>query len=123
MMESVAVVYQRKERVTILADDGKDYLVRDEETGKTYYVDHIYFRRHYEATPGMEMDEPIHTEVWAKLHQQAEDLHKLKRANTNLRNELKTVRRANDKLRKEAGLKQKDYYRNGQKRGSHGRHG
>lgn len=116
-----AVVYRRKEQVTIMGDRGLDYLVRDEE-GKEYLVDKSYFRRHYETTPTLP-EIPPNTELWNTLHHQAEDLHKVKRANTNLRNELKQERKENDKLRKQLGMKRKPHYRNGQKRGSHGRNG
>lgn len=115
---SVNVTYQRKEKITVISYDGKDYLVKDEDTEKHYLIDATYFRRHYEA---IENTLPVHTELWDKLQQQAETLHKLKRANSRLKSELRSERRVSEKLRKERS--KKEPLRKGQKRGKHGRNG
>jgi hypothetical protein len=117
-MDDNAVVYQRKEKVTVIAYDGRDYLVEDTETGTHYMIDQHYFRRHYESTADRL---PIHQEVWDKLDKQARELYQLKQANTKLRDELKGERKKFESYRK--GKPKNNHYRNGQKRGSHGRNG
>lgn len=107
-----------KERVKIVREHNQDYLIEDVETGKQYLIDQSYFRRRY--TPEAE-HLPIHTEVWEKLEKQAQELHQLKRANSRLRGELRSTRKAKAKLQKEKPEVQ--HYHNGQKRGRHGRHG
>jgi hypothetical protein len=117
-MESGAVVYQRKEKVTVVSFDGKDYMVRDNDTGRHYMIDAHYFRSHYEAeASGL----PVHTEVWDKLDALAFELYQVKRANTKLRKANKEKRKHKEKKRKEQP--EAKHYRNGQKRGRHGRNG
>lgn len=120
-MVDVGVVYQRKERVIIVAYDGKDYLVKDEETGKHYSIDSLYFRSHYESKAEALPDIPVHQELWDKLHQQATELFQMKCANTALKKDLKGERKKFESLRKT--VKPKQHVRKGQKRGSYGRHG
>lgn len=56
-----------------------------------------------------------------RLQQLSQELFQVKRANSNLNNELHEERRQKNKLIREK--KKKQHYRNGQKRGKSGRNG
>lgn len=116
MTEAVYVV---KERVKIVEDVGADYLIEDLDTGNQYLVDKHYFHRKYVTEEELL---PIHQEVWDKLDSQARQLHQLKRANSRLKESERELRKDNESLRKKYGLP-KQHYRNGRKRGKHGRNG
>ena len=118
------VLYKRKEVLTIIGYTGNDYIVHNEDTGQVYALDAMYFRKHFEAIDEpIQLDEPIHTEVWKKLEEQGQIIQRLKNRVNSLRNDLRYERQENNKLRKELGMKRKAPYRNGRKRGSHGHKG
>jgi predicted nuclease with TOPRIM domain len=75
------------------------------------------------GTRRMTTYEPIHTEVWEKLDEQARTLFEekernkqLRRANSKMKNELRSLRKENAKLR-DAAQPERQHYRNGRKRG------
>lgn len=114
-MEAVqdSCVYVMKERVKIVKEVRDDYLIEDLETGKQYLVDKHYFHRKYVTENELI---PVHQEVWDKLHNQALQLHQLKRANSRLKDSERALRKDNEAIRKQYGLP-KQHYRNGRKRG------
>lgn len=118
------VIYQRKERVSIIEHSENNYLVIDVTTGQEYMVDADYFRSHYEHVPEViELDEPIHAEVWKKLEEMGLRIQQLKNRVNTVTNDMRAERTQNNELRKQLGMKRKAPYRNGRKRGSRGRNG
>lgn len=106
------VIYTFNERVVIVRELEQDYLIEDLNTHKQYLVDKVYFRRRYIAETELI---PMHQEVWNKLDQQARELHQLKKANSRLRGELRSLRKQYAKLKKDK--KETQHYKNG-KRGT-----
>lgn len=43
------VVYRPSEKLVILKELELDYLVQDLATGRTWYIDKVYFRKKYEV--------------------------------------------------------------------------
>lgn len=105
-------VYQNRERVRIIKEHGLDYLIEDVDTGKQYLVDRTYFHKRYDAE-GERI--PIHTELWERMQELANDNYQLKRTLKNKDRELKGERKKLEALRKK--IKPEQHYRNGQKRG------
>jgi hypothetical protein len=105
-------VYVMRERVKVVKEVRDDFLIEDIDSGQQFLIDKEVFRRKYIQESELV---PVHQEVWDRMENQALQLYQMKRANTDMRNQLKSARQELDKLR--GKRKEKQHYRNGQKRG------
>ena len=130
-MDANRVVYRRRGQLVITGEHEGHYEVRDLASGESFTMEQVYFRKHFEAQgtirdvamERVEMDEPIHTEVWNKLQEQGETIQKLRNRINTVMNDMRYERKENGELRKRLAMKQKGPYRNGRKRGSRGHNG
>lgn len=106
-----AVYFQSNEKVRIIEELDKDYVIEDLTSNVTYTVDKHFFKTHYEPL----FNADTYTQLKAQVGKLNSDMKHLRKANSKQKNELRKLRRELHKQRKKTEDKQ--HYKNG-KRGT-----